>query len=87
MRYLATKDVLFQSFENEGILLNLATAEYYRLNELGLTIWSLVERGHDVDAITDSLLETYDVAREQIRTDLTRFLDQLVELKLARLEP
>ena len=42
MRYLSAKDVLFQSFEDEGILLNLATAEYFRLNELGLAIWSQV---------------------------------------------
>lgn len=87
MRYQAATDVLFQSFDTEGVLLNLATAEYFRLNELGLAIWAQVERGHDLDAIAENLVDVYDVSAEQVRADLTQFLDKLVELKLARVEP
>jgi hypothetical protein len=82
MRYSIPQDVLYQELPGEAVVLNLATAEYFHLNGVGHAAWEMIRSGADRPAIDAKLTGEYDASAEQIRSDLDRFLKQLVELKL-----
>ena len=82
MRYSIPQSVLYQELPGEAVVLNLATAEYFHLNQLGHAAWEMIRSGADRQAIDEKLNREYDAPPEQIRSDLDAFFKQLVELKL-----
>ncbi len=82
MRYLIPPSVLYQELPGEAVVLNLATAEYFHLNQLGHAAWEMIRSGADRQAIDEKITREYDASPERIRSDLDAFLKQLVELKL-----
>jgi Coenzyme PQQ synthesis protein D (PqqD) len=82
VRYLIPQDVLYQELPGEAVVLNLATAEYFHLNQLGHAAWEMIRSGADRKAIDEKITREYDASPERIRSDLDAFLKQLVELKL-----
>lgn len=49
------------------------------LNESGVLLWRLLEQGKDADALTEMLLQVYDVSREQAAADVDEFLNKLIQ--------
>lgn len=49
-----------------------------QLNETGSVIWRCLEKGMERDAIVESILNDYDVAREVARQDVDKVLRQLL---------
>ena len=82
MHYSIPEGVLYQELPGEAVVLNLGTAEYFHLNQLGHAAWEMIRSGADRQAIDAKLIREYDATPERIRSDLDKFLDQLVELKL-----
>ena len=82
MRYSIPQGVLYQELPGEAVVLNLATAEYFHLNDVGHAAWEMIRSGTDRQAIDAKLTCEYDAPPEKIRSDLDAFLKQLVELKL-----
>jgi hypothetical protein len=84
VRYTIPDTVLHRELPGEAVVLNLATAEYSQLNHLGQVIWELIRAGSDRNAIEATLVREYDAPAERIRSDLTAFLNRMVELKLLK---
>jgi hypothetical protein len=84
MRYAIADRVLHQEFPDETVLLNLTSAEYFSLNDLGLAVWRLLRAGVDREGLEAVLLRDYDASPEQVRRDVQGFLDRLLELHLIR---
>lgn len=47
------------------------------LNESGVFIWKLLEKGYDKEAIINALLDEYNVEREIAQSDTEQFLQTL----------
>lgn len=47
------------------------------LNETGAVLWSVLEKGGDIDSLTARLLEEYDVDYATARGDAEAFADKL----------
>jgi Coenzyme PQQ synthesis protein D (PqqD) len=55
---------------------------------VGLAVWSvLAEAPQDVEGLTEHLLSTFDVKREQLRQDLAGFLETLLEHRAVEVLP
>jgi len=79
------KDVVFTDFEGgEGILVNLNTKQYYRLNETGALIWRGLENGSTVEDIVSEMQTLYEVTREHALTSVDRLLLTLESNKLVK---
>ena len=87
MRYALPEGILFQELPGEAVLLNLATAEYYALNNLGAAVIALVRSGADRAEIEAALVREYDAPAAQIQSDLTAFLRQMLEFRLLTEHP
>ena len=61
----------------EAVVLDPHTGRYYGLNELGARIFELSQKPRSVDRIVATLLQEYDVAAEQLKTDVVAFLREM----------
>jgi hypothetical protein len=78
-------DVVFTDFEDgEGILVDLNTKQYYRLNETGALIWRNLEKGLTVVDIVSELQKVYEVSSEHAQTSLHKLLRTLESNKLVK---
>jgi PqqD family protein of HPr-rel-A system len=69
---------LFRELDGETVLVNLASGEYYSLDEVGTAIWAHLRGGAEVAAIVAMLLDRYDVPAERAEQDTARLLEELV---------
>lgn len=82
MKITIPETVLSTELQDEGVLLNLETGEYFGLDEVGLDMWKVLGASGTLEAARATLLEQYDVAEEVLAGDLRAFVTTLVERKL-----
>ena len=76
-------DVIFQAIDDEAVLLDMSSEEYFALNELGRRMWQLLSENGSTDNAIQQLLLEYDVDETTLCQDLAKWIDDLVELGLA----
>jgi hypothetical protein len=59
------------------ILLDMASGQYFTLDEVGGRIWELCDGSKTVREIAAVLVQEYEAAPEQIEADLVALLDEL----------
>ena len=82
VQLVISSDVLSQEVNGETVLLNLEGEAYFALNEVGTHIWQLLQSGHTLADIMDTLSGQYDVSRQQLENDVAKLLDELIEAGL-----
>jgi len=80
--YTVSKDVLFQEVSGETVLLDLASEQYFGLDEVGTRIWALLNDGRSVGEMVEILLGEYAVGREQLEADVRELLGALMDAGL-----
>lgn len=75
----APAHVLVRFLDQESVLLNLKTEQYFGLDETGTRMWQLVTTSPNIDAAYQELLAEYDVQPETLRENLAELLGRLVE--------
>ncbi len=82
MKVAIPETVLATELQDEGVLLNLETGEYFGLDEVGLGMWKVLGATGTVEGARAALLEQYEVAEEVLSRDLRAFVAKLAERKL-----
>ena len=72
-----SKEVLSQEVAGETVLLDLASENYFGLDEVGTRVWQMLKAGTDRETIVDTLLADYEVSREKLEADLDALLSEL----------
>lgn len=71
-------DVISTQLEDqEYVLLNVHTRQFYTLNETGTHIWQLLEEGLEAPGIASPLLPAWNVDLEEARQHVEHFLGEL----------
>ena len=86
-RAAAPAHVLVRLLDQESVLLNLETEQYFGLDETGTRMWQLVTTSPNIDVAYEALLVEYDVQPEMLRENLTELLGHLVEHGLLQVLP
>ncbi len=71
--------ILLQDLAGEAVLLNLQNGLYYGLDEASFSMFKVLVSSSSVQAAYEQLLEEYDVEPDQLRSDLDKFLSNLLE--------
>lgn len=73
--------VIFRKLEDGagGVLLHLDSGEYRRVNEMGATIWAMLEERPSRDELIAALVAKVANPPSDISDQIGRFLDALVE--------
>ena len=80
-------DVLFRELDDEGVLLDLETEQYYTLDDIGVRMWQLLHENKEVDLVIAPLLDEYDVDETTLRKDLAELIARLSEAGLIVADP
>jgi len=78
--------VVSETIEGEVVIINLDKGTYYSLRETSAQIWGCLQAQEGTDAILLRLNQLYEGDSEQMRDDVARFLSQLVEEEIIRVE-
>ena len=74
--------VIFENIDGELILVNMEKGCYYSTDQVGADVWALIEAGHSVSEIHDSLRFRYSGEPHDITAALEAFLARLREEEL-----
>ena len=77
-RVRATPDTMVQELAGESVLLNLASENYFGLDEVGTRMWQVLTTAPSIQAAYEVLLAEYDTEAERLRQDLGDLLEKLV---------
>lgn len=76
--YKAREDVLLSELQDEAVLLSLKNGKYFGLNIVGLSIWKIVQAPTGFSQIIDSLVEEYEVGRDECAAEAEPFVEKLL---------
>ncbi|NJM65476.1 MAG: lasso peptide biosynthesis PqqD family chaperone [Acaryochloris sp. RU_4_1] len=83
---VATPEQVSSDLAGESVILNLKTGMYFGLNEVGTSIWNLLQEPRSVHDICDAILQEYEVAAEQCEQDVLSLLQELAESELIEIK-
>lgn len=69
--------VMFTQVEDEYVLLHLDKGEYFSLNAVGVTMFSLLKDGCKFSEVEAEILSQYDVDRQTVCNDLMQLIEDL----------
>ena len=74
---VASKEQVSSELSGEAVILDLKSGVYYGLNEVGASIWTLLQQPKTVGEIQKAILEEYAVEPEQCDRDIHALLQDL----------
>jgi len=75
-------DVVFEAFDEEIVLVNLDTGNYYSVRASGPEIWVALTKGESAEQVGRSLQAKYSGDPDAMHKAVTAFVADLVEAKL-----
>ena len=70
-------EVVYTDLEDGAVLLHLQTRFYYSLNEVGKSIWRMLDTSESADDLVEKLMAEYDVDEGQTKEKMSTFLQEL----------
>lgn len=75
---VASRDIVFESFDGEAVVLNLANGKYFGFSDSGSRIWQALSSGVDAQALTGLTAGGSTLGAAEVE----HFISQLLELGL-----
>ena len=85
-RLSRTQEMLSTELDQETVLMSIDAGAYYGLKGTAQSIWKSLETPLTFSALVDGLVKEYQIAPEACAADLQRFLAELEEEGLLRVE-
>lgn len=84
MRVEPSDDVIFQPLQDEIVLLNMKTQQYFALDDVGSDMWRSLLKYGDTDAVANTLTAVYEVEKEKLLIDLNGLVERLLAAGLLK---
>ncbi|MGW8169142.1 MAG: PqqD family protein [Sulfurovaceae bacterium] len=85
-KIIFSETVATQEVDDEIIILDMNTENYFGLNKIGSAIWQAMKEKQVLNEVYETLLERYDVEAEVLMADLENFVEKLLISGLAKAE-
>ena len=85
-KVILSNNVFAQEIDDETIILDAITQEYFSLNEIGKVIWNLLSQSIKLENIKEQMLEMYEVEESQLENDILNFIKALQEKGLIKVD-
>lgn len=76
--YKAPDNYSWRDVNNELVVLNLQSGEYFTFNDVGRLIWLSVNDGKPVGDITRLVVEQYATTEDKAQNDVKAFISNLL---------
>lgn len=87
MRIAPLPEVMVRTVGEEAVLLNVKTRSSFGLDAVGTRMWTLLSGSLSIQAALESLLAEYAVSEEQLRKDMSEFIEKLQQHGLIEIHP
>lgn len=71
--------VVAQHAQGEQVLLALDSGQYYTLNDVGSTVWSLCDGSATLASVVDAVCAEFDAPPEVVERDVAELVADLVD--------
>ncbi len=78
--------VFAQEVDDEMVLLDMNSENYFGLDEVGTAIWQAMQEKENLKEVFEVLLEQYEVEEDILKNDLITFVEKLEESGLVKVE-
>lgn len=75
-------DVIDEIFDDEVVIVNLKSGNYYSLEHVGAAVWSMIESGATRDEIVRSITERYAASYSEVENAIEHLLQEFQEEEL-----
>ncbi len=72
-------DVRYRIVGDEAVVIRQSAAEVLALNDVGARVLELIDAGETMGALIDTMVEEYDVGREDLARDVVGFVQSIRE--------
>lgn len=79
-------NVLYQQINNECVLLDMDSEQYFGLDDVGARMWQILSEDGDTEKALTILLAEYDTDEKTLRKDLIKLITELGNEKLISVE-
>ena len=69
--------VIHEKFDDEVVIVNLESGNYYSLDKVGAEIWRLIDSGASLGDCTDEIADKYEGSRLDIENSVNRFVTEV----------
>ncbi|MBW1634785.1 MAG: PqqD family protein [Deltaproteobacteria bacterium] len=69
--------VYAQEVDEEMVLLDMASENYFGLDAVASDIWQMLRQGKTLQEVQNGLLDIYDVEPEMLKKDFLNFVEEL----------
>lgn len=77
-----TSEVVETVIDDEIVLVSMITEQYFKLSGVGCFVWNCFKEAHSVEWVLKTILETHEVEAGKFESDITDFIQQLVQAQL-----
>lgn len=81
-KYIRSSSITFEKIDNNLLLLNPKTTKAFECNEIITDLWEVLESEMSFEEIIQTLLEEYEVDKEELTNDIKATLDKMIEREL-----
>jgi len=85
-RVVVSKRAFAQIVDDEMVILDSVTQNYFGLDSVGSVMWQTIEERVVIKDILDRLLDYYEVEEDILKRDLFIFIDSLSNSQLLEVE-
>jgi len=76
--------VIYQNLQDEVVILNMTSQQYYGLDAVGAAMWKMLLDESSVAAVVDRMSAEYEVEAEIVQRDLEELVQRLIESGLLK---
>jgi Coenzyme PQQ synthesis protein D (PqqD) len=74
----AVPDHVSSKLGEEAVILHVTKGVYYGLNEVGATVWNLIQEPRSVGELCDEIIGDFDIDRDTCEREVTALLERLL---------
>lgn len=86
-RYITrNEDAAWRVFEDGAVIVSPTESVMHSLNPVGTRVWELADGTLNINEILDTIVEEFDVTREQAAADVSEFAEALSDKGMLTIE-
>ncbi len=82
VRYQKRKEHIASKIQDETVMVDIDSGNYFALNEVASSIWDLLDQPRSTDEVCSELMQEYEIDEENCRKQTEEFIKELLKLKL-----
>lgn len=85
-KVIIPETLFLQKVDDEAILLDSNTNQYFSLNDAGSLIWEILEEKKDLNTVKDEIVEIYEIDEKIVENDILNFIQEVANKGLIIIE-